>query len=186
MADPLDGSVQQRIESSPLGRSVISGAILALFISLLSSNLPPSELRTQLSRVIEGARDALGLDQTWSVFAPEPRSQSLDLQARIKYTDGSTATWRLPKGNPFVGAYGDYRWRKYAEYVRQDDRRSLWAPFAIWLARKYDRPTKHPIDVTLIRLWQQNNPPGSSVLKEPWKSYSFFTLQVTPGMLVKP
>ena len=49
----------------------------------------------------------------------------------MRYDDGSVAVWRPPAGGDLVGAYWDYRWRKWLENVTEDaEREALWRPAA--------------------------------------------------------
>ena len=56
--------------------------------------------------------EATGLDQNWGVFAPNPRRQGIELEARIVFADGTRAVWTHPKGDPVIHAYRTVRWRK--------------------------------------------------------------------------
>jgi hypothetical protein len=127
--------------------------------------------------------NATGLDQNWRVFAPNPRQTSLRVEARVRYADGSVATWRPPGGGALVGAYWDYRWRKWLENVVQDaNREVLWRPAAAFVAREMRRPGHDPRTVTLIRRWQRLRPPGSpGPDARPWKSYRFYSYTVGGG-----
>ena len=69
------------------------------------------------------------------MFSPDPRNQSLDVRAVVRYDDGSTVIWDVPDLDPFLGAYRDYRWQKWQERVRLDTSESLWRA-----DRRLDRP----------------------------------------------
>jgi hypothetical protein len=181
--DPVKLDLQRRLESSRLGRAAITGLLIFVISSLVAANIPPSYLQVKLNKIVQPVRDGLGLDQTWSVFAPEPRRQTFGLDARIVFIDGSVQTWTVPTGDPVVAEYRTYHWQKWSEYARADDTSVLWGPLAEWLARKYDTPTVHPVQVTLVRRWYDLNPPGSAVGHGPWHEYPYFTLQVTPAIL---
>jgi hypothetical protein len=181
----MSGGIQERFEVHPLGRAIIAGLLLFIFGALLSSNMPPSELQHQINRLVEPVRNGVGLDQTWSVFAPEPRSQVWGLVARITYDDGTVETWKVPSGNPFFAEYRDYHWQKWSEQVRLDARQELWDPLAQWLVRSHDRGGGHPAEVTLIRRWRDLFAPGERVLQGAWHEEDFYTLQVTPQMLAR-
>jgi hypothetical protein len=96
----------------------------------------------------------------------------------VTYADGSVATWRPPAGGDLAGAYWDYRWRKWLENTVQDaNRKVLWRPTALFVAREMRRPGSAPRSVTLIRRWQDLRPPGSPGRDAlPWKSYEFYRL----------
>lgn len=133
------------------GRVLISILVIVVLAGVVAWNLPESELgrqgRFRLERVVNG----LGLDQTWAVFAPDPPRQELVLSARIAYADGTERRWRVPTGDPVVGAYRDYRWLKWAEWMTSGVRVVLWEPAAAWIARKEQDAGRRPVTVTLIR-----------------------------------
>lgn len=175
--------LQEKLESDPTGRAALTGVILFILLTLLASNLSDSGLRDWLARLVEPVRNGAGLDQAWGVFAPDPRSTVYGLEGRIRYDDGTTEVWHLPKGDPIVSEYRDYHWQKWSEQVRLDDHSGLWQPFAVWLARTHDRPGRHPAEITLVRRWFDLNPPGRHPDRGPWNSYEFFKLQVSPALL---
>jgi len=172
--------VQERIESSPVGRLAISAFLVVTLVCVGVTNLPESLLRREASRVTQHYLEATGLDQNWRVFAPNPRQTSLRLHARVTYRDGSAAIWRPPTGGDLVGAYWDYRWRKWLENVTQDAHREvLWEPAARFVAAQMRRYGRDPRTVTLVRQWQDLRPPGAPQPRErPWRSFAFYTLRV--------
>ena len=176
-------NLQERIESDPIGRAVITGLLIFVLGALLASNLPASGLQRVLNGLVQPVRNGVGLDQAWGVFAPDPRSTVYDFEARITYDDGRTTTWRFPDGDPIISEYRDYHWQKFSEQVRLDDRSGLWQPFAEWVARTNDEQRRHPTKVTLVRKWFDLNPPGTKPSRGPWNSYEFFTLDVDAQML---
>lgn len=176
-------NLQERIESDPIGRAVITGVIVFILGTLLASNLPASGLQDFFNDLVQPVRNGVGLDQAWGVFAPDPRSTVYDFEARITYDDGTTATWRFPNGDPILSPYRDYHWQKFSEQVRLDDREPLWRPFAEWLARIHDRPGRHPTEVTLVRKWFDLNPPGTEPSRGPWNSYEYLSLPIDRRVL---
>jgi len=176
--------LQERVESSPSGRALITGVLIFILASLVAANIPnTSYLQRKLNSIVEPVRDSVGLDQTWSVFAPEPRRQTFALNAQIKYNDGTSETWTVPTGDPFIAEYRVYHWQKWSEYARADDTPWLWEPFAAWVARTHNSATRHPVQVILVRRWFDLNPPGSHPSRGPWHEYTYYSLAVTPSVL---
>jgi hypothetical protein len=170
--------LQERLESSPAGRVLISAFLVGTLAAILVTNLPESRLRRDAMKAAEPYLIATGLDQNWRIFAP-PRRTGLRVRARVTYRDGTVATWRPPSGDDLVGAYWDYRWRKWLENVTQDANRKLWRPAALFAARELRRPGKVPRRVTLIRSWQDLRPPGKAGPdRRPWKSYAYYSLRL--------
>jgi predicted DCC family thiol-disulfide oxidoreductase YuxK len=172
-------TLQQRIEQSDFGRGLITAFLLATLIAIVVENLPNSAIRHHVMRPGQPYLNALGLDQNWGLFAPDPRRSVIDVYAIVKYDDGSTAVWRFPHNDALVGTYRDYRWRKWAENVfNTDNGVVLWRPAAVWAGRQMSRAGRQEQTVTLVRRWANLSPPGVSPSQRPWRSQSFFTLQL--------
>jgi hypothetical protein len=168
--------MQARLESSTAGRIAISVFVVVLLVGIVTANVPPSALQHRLLRLDHPLVYALGLDQNWNVFAPDPRRQVFDLQATVRYADGSLETWQPPSGGALVGAYWDYRWRKWLENVTQDQNAVIWKPAALYVA--WTRREQHPVSVTLVRSWYDLPPPGHVRDAPNWKSYDFYIMPV--------
>jgi hypothetical protein len=176
-------TIGERFESSHTGRSVLTGALIFILLALFAANMPSSHLQRQLNSLVQPVRDGLGLDQDWSVFAPEPRRQTFDLDAQISYSDGTSQTWTVPTGDPYISEYRTYHWQKWSEYARSDAQPFLWEPLAAWIARTHDSAARHPTEVTLVRRWFDLEPPGSHPSRGPWNEYTYFSLKVSPAVL---
>jgi hypothetical protein len=153
--------VQERIESSVLGRALIGAFIAVTLLWVAATNLPESALKHDLLRQGSTYLNAVGLDQDWSLFAPEPRRRSLELVARVTYDDGSGASWTFPHDGPLVGQYRDYRWRKWLEYMVAFGASELWPGAAQWAARQRSRPGRRVVSVALMQVVYDLLPPGS-------------------------
>jgi hypothetical protein len=172
--------LQERLEATDLGRVVIS----ALIVVVITANLPASWLQSKLTKVATPAINGTGLVQVWGVFAPDPRRESVDLEARVRMTDGSVQVWHDPAASKLFGDYSVYRWRKYMEWAVADAYMNiLWRPTTIWLARRAVQEGRHPVSVTLIRRWSRLYPPGSSPAQSRWHQSAYYRLRVTPAVL---
>src|SRR3546814_1539373 len=85
-----------------------------------------------------------------------PRSTSLDLEARITYADGSTDTWQVPEGSPIGTNLRYYRWRKWLERIRSDSYRGLWRATAEWVADEHSGGPSPVVKVELVRFFREN------------------------------
>jgi hypothetical protein len=175
-------SLQERIESTRAGRWILSAAIVGLLAAVVAVNLPASRLREAALGPGAPVLRATGLDQDWAIFAPEPRSRAIALEARVTFADGTAAQWRPPGGGPLVGAYWDYRWRKWVEHVLVDPRgRALWKPAALFIARDVARDGRRPTSVTLTAVGRQLAPPGAPATAEaPVSRETFYRLPLAP------
>ena len=172
------------LSSTPVGRAVLSTFLLIVLSCVLTANVPDSSLRRALLRVNEPLINGSGLDQRWNVFAPDPRRQILAMEARIRDADGTVRTWRPPDEGPLVGAYWDYHWRKWLESTIADFHRDdLWPQTARWLARRERDRGRDPKTITLTRSWSNLNPPGSSPIRSPWRSLTYYRFKVPAGPL---
>jgi hypothetical protein len=175
--------LQERLQANPAGRLVISAFVIVVVTATVLWNLPDSEIRRVSLPVLQPLMQATGLQQKWGVFSPDPRTQVIDLVARFEYADGTTGAWRPPDGNPLVGGYRTYRWRKWSEDVRLNDERHLWVPAAAWALDSAEHQGREPVQVTLVRRWRDVAPPGTEN-DEGWREFTMLT--ATPAELAPP
>jgi hypothetical protein len=114
-------------------------------------------------------------EQSWGVFAPNPRSTSLQLTARVHFADGTMTTWEVPEGARVGGNLRYYRWRKWLERVRSDDFSNLWKPTAEWIASLYDDEAAPVARVELVRYFRDNVIEGE---QPPYEDFTFYTLEL--------
>ncbi len=169
--------LSERIERSSVGQLVISAAIVLFLLVEVATNLPTSAITRELGQTPDKLARLMGVEQEWGVFAPNPRSQSLDLEATVTFADGSTATWHLPDGDQLTGALRYYRWRKWLERVRADDFREIWSPTAHWIASLYEHRPSPVREVALIRSFHEDALTGP---QPPYRSFTYFVLHVAP------
>lgn len=174
---PPDPPLSQRIEQSPLGRLAIGATIALLILATFGTHLPTSVLADTVSKRSGEIVRILGSEQSWGVFAPDPRSTSLGIEGRVTFADGSTAVWNLPDGSRVIGNLRYYRWRKWVERVRSDQYPNTWEPTARWIATQFDDRDSPVVKVELVRFFREN-----SILdpQPPFEEYTYFTLDL-PG-----
>jgi hypothetical protein len=121
----------------------------------------------------------LGLEQNWGVFAPEPRRDSLRIVALVDWSDGSRTVWRPRLRGAGLGAYGDYRWRKWEEHAGTDaEGRRLWPAAARFIARLLPRRgAVRPVALHLIRYMQPVPGPGSGA-RPGWRGTEVYRAQL--------
>lgn len=176
---PDEASPQQAFESSTFGRAVISLFLTITVLSIVIWNMPNSYLRSVLQPIVTPYVAVVGLDQSWRIFAPNPRQTSLTVHARIEYDDGSASRWELP-GGEIVGPYRSYRWRKWADQMRLDDNSEMWEPTARYLASLHSTGGRTPTTVTLVRRWA-DVPALRSGDEAEWQEFDFYVLDVEPA-----
>jgi hypothetical protein len=161
-----------RLEATLIGRVLLTVAMVVLVAALLVWNAPAgpavAPLKPWSSRVLL----PLGLDQDWSVFAPEPRAFTVGVYAVVTRADGSTIVWHPPAKGLFFAPYRTYRWQKYVERLRADDESQLWDPGARAIAREVGGDVRK---VVLWRTFQNAVTPGTGGHPKN-QSYAFYTL----------
>ena len=177
-------SLQERFESSRVGRILISVFVVVTVAAIVMTNTQDSKLRREFVRIGQPYLNALGLDQAWDGFAPDPRREVVDLRADVTCENGRTVTWTYPRANDLFGVYWDYRWRKYAEWVTGTYRETLFGPTAAFAARAVKSDDCRPQSVTLVRRYYRMTAPGQPVLPRVWNEETLGRLEpVTPSML---
>lgn len=128
-----------------------------------------------------------GLFQRWNMFAPEPAKIDFYIQAEITLHDGEKRSWTFPRMENFSYAqrYAKERYRKYMEYLRQDNYSALWPDAAKHIARFYTNPSNPPVFVILSRYWSEITPPrpGGAFQRTPWSRVPFYVYVVKPDDL---
>jgi len=145
--------LHSRLVNSAVGRWAVGMMLVVGTVWIALPNMPASPMRDRIDAVWAPATE-IGLVQDWAVFSPNPRSQSLDVRAEIKLESGEVVMWDVPEFDPIVGAFRQYRWKKWQERVRLDARTDLWGPTVDWLRREYPNAAR----VTLIRRWIDHKP----------------------------
>lgn len=147
-----------RLESSDLGRVVLSALIVVILVSLIAFAAPDSAPQRTVLRSATPLLAATGLGQGWGMFAPDPRHELLRLTADVHNADGSVYHFTLPFEGPFL-AGSDYRWRKWLEWGFLDE-----APIvegtAIYAAHRSAAAGHKPVSVTVVRSLARLRPAG--------------------------
>jgi hypothetical protein len=150
--------------------------VLVLLLEV-ATHLPGSAIEREVSAPANRFIRMVAAEQAWGVFAPDPRSTSLRLEARVTFADGSTTSWDVPDG-PRIGAnLRFYRWRKWLERIRSDSFRGLWRPTAEWVASLYADAPSPVTRVELVRHFHENVVIGE---QPPWEEFTYYTLDVAP------
>ena len=165
----------RRLETSPLGQALLSLLMVALIGSIALWNLPAGRPRTAVLPVVGPVVHAVGLEQDWALFAPDPRGFSVGLVATVTHRDGHTELWSPPQAGLFLAPYRTYRWQKYVERLRADDYAVLWEPTARWIARQSGPDV---VKVALTRTFRDVAVPGSGQDRPATGRYDFYTLDL--------
>ena len=168
--------LSQRIERSPVAQVLISIVIVLVLLAEVATHLPGgSAVHQSVSRPANQLIRIFAAEQSWGVFAPNPRSTSLAIEARVTFADGTTARWELPQGAAIGANLRYYRWRKGLERARSDSYKSRWEPTARWIASLHDDGPSPVVQVELIRRFHANALVGP---QPPWESFTYYTLRL--------
>ena len=165
----------QRIEQSATGQAVISVLMVLVVLGIVGWNVPPGPTRNRAHRVVGAPVQAVGLEQDWALFAPDPRSFGVGVHATLTYADGHTRRWEPPHNGHVIAPYRTYRWQKYVERLRADDYAGLWDPTARWLAKEYGPGV---MKVVLTRTFRDVAVPGSGLERPAAGTFDFYTLEL--------
>jgi hypothetical protein len=176
--------LQQRLESSRAGRWLISAFLVATVGAIVVTNLPAGAVQRRLAPVTQPYLNATGLDQSWNMFAPDPRTEILYLEARVVHADGRVTIWRPPTGGPLLGSYRDSHWRKFVEHAVVRPGNSfgwpqLWRPLALYVASQEADDGSPPVSVTLVKRSAFVLPPGGNAPDHtPFREEPYYTLRL--------
>jgi hypothetical protein len=145
------------------GRRLLNVVTAVLLTAMLISNLPDSEVKDRLTFIERPITDVTGLNQNWALFAPRPRSTTLQLRAEIERADGTVEEWTPPVGDPLVGVYRTYRWRKWAGGTVVPRRSGLHRGAATYLVAQAADDDVPVVEVRLYRGVFRQDRPGSGV-----------------------
>lgn len=143
------------------GRRLLSVVVVVLVGAMLVSNLPSTAVTDRLEMFEDPVTSVTGLGQNWALFAPVPRSTTLQLRAEIEHEDGTVEEWTPPLGDPFVGVYRTYRWRKWSNNVARPEHTRLHRGAVNYLRHEAERAGTEPAEIRLYRGVFRQPGPGS-------------------------
>jgi hypothetical protein len=176
--------MQERLESSRVGRWLISAFLVALVGGIVIANLPAGPVQHRLAKITRPYMNATGLDQRWNMYAPYPRRDIFYLDARVVHADGRVTVWHTPTDGPVIGTYRDSHWRKFVEdqllqLGSGDGWPNLSEPLARYIAAQEADSGVLPVSVTLVKRSALNLPPdGSRLDRMPFETTDYYTLRL--------
>jgi hypothetical protein len=142
----------------------VIGAVVALIVLIaVVSNLPAgSALKQSLSPVLSPIAMATGLEQYWSMYAPNPPQRLEDLEVHVTMADGADRVWALPLDgrDHVVGVAVSHRWRKLRETLYSDPRSR--PALAHWVVGQVSGPSERAVGVQIIVRTETLPAPGQS------------------------
>lgn len=117
----------------------------------------------------------VGLYQTWNLFAPNPTTTAVSVEAKGTFANGSSFHWAFPQ-RPSADLVSEILWersRKFQERIRQDKNRFMWDDFAFRLSGRIGSPDNPVQEVMLIRRWSDVQRPFGHDAPAPEKEFVF-------------
>ncbi len=124
--------------------------------------LPPCPFKQATFLLVTPYMAGLGLWQTWSVFAPDPKTWTAYLTARVTLQNGEQREWEFPRLEKldYVTRVFKDKYRKWANDCVNDTKNSkVWPDTCKYIARQFTDKDNPPVSVSLIRHWQYMNLP---------------------------
>lgn len=138
-------------------RALLNVVILFHVFGVVAWSMPGSALRTKLIEPYRAYFGAVGLWQSWSMFAPKPLSVNGDVKAEVKFADGSKKIWIAPRLQEMRGFdhLSKERYRKWREKIKWDKYSIIWDDSARWIARSmHTNKANPPVEVKLTKIWK--------------------------------
>lgn len=153
--------VQERVEQTTVGKTLISVlAVGAILIGVVWS-LPESPIKRSVVPLVRPAAIVTGLDQAWSVFAPDPPRTLNTFEIHVVMEDQSMRPWTVPHGHPIYGQYSWYRFQKLKEWILAPNSGVNVNDFVHWVVRQVTEPGEKPVFVELVSRVEALPPPGT-------------------------
>lgn len=144
-------------------------AFIAFHIVAIGSWLMPEDwlLRERVTAVVRPYIHAIGLWQSWGLFAPDPLAVNLHVEADVSFRDGSTRRWTPPRmvELDLLTRYQKERWRRWSENMRDDRHQVAWPDAARFVARLHADSANPPVSIVLSRRWSVVPPISRGLLE---------------------
>jgi hypothetical protein len=119
----------------------ISVFIAFNLMMIVTASLPDrSELGRLILRTFGSYLEVVGLEQPWSMFAPNPMSLNSYVEVEISFKDGSKEKWSFPRPTIMKGAekiLGGDRYRKFSqEYLMPEKNEDIWFDVSRYVTRQ--------------------------------------------------
>jgi hypothetical protein len=147
MADKLS-ALGQRFERSMVGEALISGVVSVVVLTGVAWNLPDSNIKQAMTTTLRPIAASTGLQQTWSMYAPEPISSLETLQVRVTMANHTDRVWSWQPGDRVIGPFTWYHWQKLKEQVIRE--KQIVKGMSYWVVRQLTSPAERPINVVML------------------------------------
>ena len=145
-ADSSDSTSEGEATKKPSRAKQIALSVLILSILTVSilSSLPGSTIKNIAAPVLTPIARASGLDQSWSMFAPNPPKYNSAIEVHVIMADGTDKVWHPYEDD----GMRKMQWRKLKEDIllKKEYRSGL----ALYAIRKVTEAGERPVRVVII------------------------------------
>lgn len=131
---------------------IAEGALSALIVVILLIgvvwNMPDSPVKNALLPALAPVALGTGLEQSWSMYAPDPPRRLENLEVHVTMANGDDRVWTLTPHDRIIGPVVAHRWRKLKESLSGDP--SIRADFAHWVVRQLTGLSDKPVRVYIL------------------------------------
>ena len=147
-----------RFERSAAGECLISVLVCVVVLIGVAWNLPQSYLKRTLVEPLRPVAESTGLQQKWSMYAPDPIAERETLEVRVTMAGKGDRTWTVRPGDPVIASLRWYHWQKLKEQLIRN--RDAIPEFAHWVIRELTEPGDRPEHVEVLVRSEPLRPPG--------------------------
>jgi hypothetical protein len=146
-------------------RRLLISVFIAFHLSALGlTAFPPfSDWREEWGAPFQRYLRLTGLWQEWGMFSPEPMRTNVHVEALIRFRDGKTAWFTLPRMHRegLIDRIVLERYRKWIQdWLRLDREHRIWVDAAKFIARQIPTAPGNPVlEVGLFRVWHDIEDP---------------------------
>ena len=149
------------LKGSLIGEGAISAMIVVILLTAVVWNMPDSAIKRAVQPGLAPIAMGTGLEQWWSMYAPDPPQRLENLEVHVTMADGTDRMWTLPLSDDrVIGIVFSHRWRKLKESLESEP--EIRADLAHWVVRQLTEPAEQPDRVYMFLRTEVLPPPGTS------------------------
>jgi hypothetical protein len=148
------------LDRSPVGEGAISALIAVVLLIGVVWNMPDAAIKRALAPLLAPIAVSSGLEQYWTMYAPDPPQRLENLEVHVTMADGGDRVWTIQPHDRVVGVAVHHRWRKLKESLVAEP--AIRPDLAHWVVRQLTGPSERPVRVNMILRTEVLPPPGVS------------------------
>lgn len=144
---------------SPFRKFLISAFIMLNILAMVRIHAPlGNKVVGLIYRPVDSYLSFFSIFQSWTMFSPNPSRTNVYVTAHVKFEDGTSDTYMLPRNTDLNFAdrytFGE-RFRVITEAIRRDDGNFMWRDVSKFAMRQVRNKNfnKIPVKVDLVRHW---------------------------------